>query len=198
MITGAIIGGGAASRFGGRPKGLERVGGVRIVDRVAAALRPNVDSLVIAPGDVDAASWIPGAPVATDVLPIKASVTGVHAALAFARSDIIAVAWDMPFVPPSLIAKLRSELRPGVDAVVPRPSGQAEPLCAAYSGHVGEKLRQAVGRGVIRMTDILDGLGSVIWLDDAILRTIANPEVMFFNVNSPADLERAGEIDRSL
>src|SRR4029077_13200752 len=33
-VTGAILGGGGATRFGGRPKGLERVGGVRILDRL--------------------------------------------------------------------------------------------------------------------------------------------------------------------
>ncbi len=30
----AVLAGGTASRFGGRPKGLEKVGGVRILDRV--------------------------------------------------------------------------------------------------------------------------------------------------------------------
>jgi molybdopterin-guanine dinucleotide biosynthesis protein A len=39
VVIGAILAGGAGSRFGGMPKGLERVGGVRVIDRVATALR---------------------------------------------------------------------------------------------------------------------------------------------------------------
>ena len=43
--TGVILAGGAASRFGGLPKGLERVDGRRIIDRVASALREGSDDL---------------------------------------------------------------------------------------------------------------------------------------------------------
>ncbi|MEY4608770.1 MAG: MobA-like transferase domain, partial [Gemmatimonadota bacterium] len=37
--TGVILAGGGATRFGGRPKGLEVVAGERIIDRVARGLR---------------------------------------------------------------------------------------------------------------------------------------------------------------
>ena len=38
-VRGAVLAGGAASRYGGRPKGLLEVGGRRILDRVVEALR---------------------------------------------------------------------------------------------------------------------------------------------------------------
>lgn len=174
------------------------MGGVRIIDRVAASLRPHTDSLLIAGGDAHAGSWIPGARAAPDVLPLKASITGIHAALAAAKRDIIAVAWDMPFVPSGLIATLRSGLQSGISAVVPRPGGQAEPLCAAYSSNAADDIRDAAARGLVRMTDILDALGNVTWLDDDDLRQLGDPAVMFFNVNSPADLKSAEDIARSL
>ena len=37
-VRGAILAGGGATRFGGKPKGLERVGGERILDRLAEAM----------------------------------------------------------------------------------------------------------------------------------------------------------------
>jgi len=46
-ITGAIVAGGASSRFGGQAKGLLRVGGQRIIDRIASALRPVVETMAI-------------------------------------------------------------------------------------------------------------------------------------------------------
>ncbi len=193
-ITGAIIAGGNASRFTRRAKGLERVGGMRIIDRVAAALRPHTDSLLIAAGDADASSWISDAVVTRDLLTAKASVTGIHAALSAARSDIIAVAWDMPFVPAALIGELRSRLTADVAAVVPRSSGRAEPLCAAYSLGALAAIEELVGAGTLALNEILGTLGPIAWIDEDDLRRFGDPEIMFFNVNSAPDLARAEEI----
>lgn len=198
MTTGAIIGGGRASRFAGRPKGLERVRGTRIIDRVAASLRPHTDSLLIAAGDADAATWIPGAAIAPDLLPVKASVAGIHAAMSAAGTDIVAVAWDMPFVPPALIAVLRAHLVTDHVAVVPRVAGRPEPLCAAYSHSALKDIERLVLGGMVKLTEVLDNIGSVAWLEDDALQRFGDPEVMFFNVNSASDLERAEEIASSL
>src|SRR3954469_18645456 len=103
MITGAIIAGGPATRFGGTAKGLERVGGQRIIDRVATALSSAADALMIVANDPEAKDWIPGVPVGCDILEVRSSLTGIHAALTAARTDIIVVAWDMPFVSADLL-----------------------------------------------------------------------------------------------
>lgn len=197
-ITGAIIGGGSASRFAGRPKGLQRVGGARIIDRVAASLRPHTDSLLIAAGDADASSWISGATLAPDILRVKASVAGIHAALRAARGDVIAVAWDMPFVAPALIGELRSRLTDDIAAVVPRVSGRAEPLCAAYSHGVMSAIERQVEGGTLALNEILGSIGRIAWIEGDALERLGDPGIMFFNVNSQSDLERAEEIAGSL
>ena len=53
--TGVILAGGGATRYGGRPKGLERVGGRRIIDRVADVLRETTDELLLVANAPDAA-----------------------------------------------------------------------------------------------------------------------------------------------
>ena len=58
--TGVILAGGAASRYGGLPKGLERVGGKRIIDRVAGALLEVTDDLLLVANSPDADTWLPG------------------------------------------------------------------------------------------------------------------------------------------
>ena len=190
-VTGAIIAGGAASRFGGRPKGLELVQGSRIIDRVAASLRPNVDRLLIATNDPDAPAWLNDVAVARDVLPGRASAIGIHAALAAAGTDVIAVAWDMPFVPAGLIALLRESLVAGVGAVVPRPGGRWQPLCAAYSRDAIGPIESAIRAGEPRLTDIVAGLPGAVAIEDSELRFFGDPDVVFLNVNTEADLERA-------
>jgi len=57
-ITGAIVAGGASSRFGGQAKGLLEVGGQRIIDRIASALRPVVETIAIVSNAPDASEWL--------------------------------------------------------------------------------------------------------------------------------------------
>jgi molybdopterin-guanine dinucleotide biosynthesis protein A len=190
-ITGAIIAGGSASRFGGRPKGLEIVGNSRIIDRVADSLRPSTASLLIATSDPAASGWVNGASAAPDLLPGRASAIGIHGALSAAAGDMVAAAWDMPFIPASLVASLAQRLVAGVSAVVPRPAGRAQPLCAAYSHETLDAIDAAVRAGNLRMTAILEALPGVAWIDDDELRAFGDPDVLFLNVNTDADLERA-------
>ena len=58
-IHGAVIAGGAASRYGGSPKGLFEVGGRRILDRAVESLEraTGLPPMIIANAP-DAASWL--------------------------------------------------------------------------------------------------------------------------------------------
>src|SRR6188768_632816 len=55
--VGVVLAGGASRRFGGTPKGLERVGSTRIIDRVASALRGVTADLLLAANDPAATAW---------------------------------------------------------------------------------------------------------------------------------------------
>ena len=79
--TGVILAGGAASRYGGRPKGLERVGGRRVIDRVADALRDAADTLLLIANDPAAHEWLPDLPLASHVRRNCGSLARIHAAI---------------------------------------------------------------------------------------------------------------------
>jgi molybdenum cofactor guanylyltransferase len=79
-------------------------------------------------------------------------------------------------------------------AVVPVVDGRPEPLCAAYSKAAADPIASAVEAGTLRNAEVLASLTRVVWLDEAELRRFGDPEVMFFNVNTPADLIKAEEI----
>src|SRR5688500_20112099 len=64
--VGVLLAGGAARRFRGMPKGLALVDGLRIADRVLAALRGATDRQIVVANDVRAAHWFPGLPVVAD------------------------------------------------------------------------------------------------------------------------------------
>jgi molybdopterin-guanine dinucleotide biosynthesis protein A len=190
--TGVILAGGQSSRYGGRPKGLERVHGSRVIDRVAGVLAAETDSLLLIANDLDAASWLPGVRVESDVRPGIGSLGGIHAALVHARTPVIVVAWDMPFVPPGLIAELRAR---GADADVVAPeSGSSrrglEPLCAFYSQACVAPIEHALDADDRRVVGFFEQV-RVARVPAEDVRRFGDPERLFMNVNTPGELALA-------
>ena len=189
--TGVILAGGQATRYGGRPKGLELAGGKRVIDRVAEVLAPATDSLLLIANDPAASEWLPGVRVERDVRQGCGSLGGIHAALARAGSDVIVVAWDMPFVPPRLIAALRAfgEL---ADVVVPESDSKrgVEPLCAYYSERCLAPIERRLDDGERRVVSFFDDV-KVARIAAPEVATFGDPALMFMNINSPGDLALA-------
>jgi len=189
--TGVILAGGAASRFHGAAKGLERVGGTRIIDRVANALREATDQLLLVANDPNAAEWMPGVPVAADQLPGQGSLGGIHAALVAAKSPVVIVAWDMPFVPGALLRALREAGAEG-DAAVPESGSKRglEPLCAYYAPACIEPIEKRLAAGDRRVIGFYDDIRLIRLPPEEVARH-GDPERMFMNVNTPDELDIA-------
>ena len=192
--VGVILAGGMATRYGGRPKGLALVGGVRIIDRVAAALRPVTDELLLIANDPAAASWLPGVRVEQDVIAGGGALGGLHAALAHAQGrDVIVVAWDMPFVTSALLASLRARGERGdADAVLPASDQSRrglEPLCAWYAAECLPAVTQALEAGDRRVVAFHDAVRVLPMPYDRVQR-FGDPTMLFANVNTPEELDR--------
>lgn len=189
--TGVVLAGGQALRYGGLPKGLERVGNARIIDRVAAALRSATDGLLLIANDEEAASWLPGVRTETDVIDGAGSLGGIHAALVRAGGPVLVVAWDMPFVPASLLEALRSAAS-GADAVVPESDSRRglEPLCAYYSPACVAPIERRLAAGDRRVIAFYEDVRLVRFPSADVARH-GDPAVMFMNVNTPGDLSLA-------
>jgi molybdopterin-guanine dinucleotide biosynthesis protein A len=194
--TGVVLAGGMATRYGGRPKGLERVDGVRIIDRVVAALRPATDDILLIANDPEAPTWVPGLRVATDVRPGVGSLGGLHAALVRAGSPVLVVAWDMPFVSRDLLEALRTLGEQGADVAVPAldPGDWLEPLCAYYSPDCIPAIEHRLDAGDRRVISFYDSM-RVARLNPAAIAQFGDPAHLFLSVNTPDDLVRA---DRSV
>ncbi len=194
----AILAGGKASRFDGRPKGLEKVGGERIVDRVAQAvqLATGAPPVLIANAQ-DAGSWRPDLEVIPDTRPDCGALGGIYTAVASGDEPVLVVAWDMPFVSQELLAALTEGLGDH-DAFLPESDGPlgVEPLCAVYGpGCAGPILRRLDDEDY-RATAFHEDVRIGTLAADA-LTPLGDPAVLFFNVNTAADLTRADEIWRT-
>jgi molybdopterin-guanine dinucleotide biosynthesis protein A len=146
MVAGAILAGGSARRMGGVAKGLEVVGGRRIVDHVAAALRPLTAEVVLVGAPLAVAASLSGLRSVADEFPGAGPLGGIISALRATRRDTLVVAWDMPFVTEAVLGALL-EAPADADASVPRENGQLEPLCALYRTSALEPLARAFDGG---------------------------------------------------
>jgi len=192
--VGVILAGGGATRFGGQPKGLQVVDGLRIIDRVAAALRVASDELLLVANDPNARSWLPGVRTVADVRRGEGALGGLHAALAHANGDaVLVVAWDMPWASEGLLRALRAAGERGFEACVPESgtSGRGvEPLCAWYAPSCLAAIERRLDEGDRRVVSFFQDV-KVARLSAAEVSQWGDPARIFFNVNSPADLPRA-------
>ena len=190
---GAIVAGGGAVRFGGAPKGLQRVGGIRIIDRVAAALSAVTSELVVVSNAPDANRWIAGVRAFGDVRPERGSLVGIHTALSCARGDVLVVAWDMPFVSTELLALICGR-RGAAAAVIPESPSGHEPFCALYTTACLPIIEAALDAGDLRLSRVLARLPSIETISMSEIGAIGDPATLLFNVNTPNDLARAEAI----
>jgi len=107
----------------------------------------------------------------------------------------VVVAWDLPFVTQSLIRLLREKLTPPVFAAIPETS-ELQPFCAAYSRRCLPIVEAALDAGELRVSALIDSLPLVRRIGISELAKIGDPDRLFYNVNSPADLARAEAMAR--
>jgi molybdopterin-guanine dinucleotide biosynthesis protein A len=205
---GVILAGGLATRMGGGDKGLLHVGDTSLLDRVCDRLRPQVGDMALnANGDPARFADLNMRVIADSIEGFAGPLAGVLAGLDWAAEQgaevIVTAAADTPFFPTDLAARL-------LDAA----EGMEHPLVLATTPRTGDELLKSgggkrinrhptFGLWPVALRDDLraalqGGLRKVvIWTDKHDGREAlfsADPFDPFFNVNTPADLERAEEL----
>jgi molybdopterin-guanine dinucleotide biosynthesis protein A len=169
------------------------VGGVRILERVAAALGQVTSRVVIVANDAGASDWLPPIPVVPDLHPGLGGLAGVEAALAQGTNALV-VAWDMPFVNGPLLQALAAAAEAdNADVVVPASDSPFgfEPFCAFYSSSVRAPLSAFLSAGGGSARDFLRNRPRLRVLSADEVSRVGDPSRLFFSVNTAADLEHA-------
>ncbi len=197
-MRGVVLAGGTASRFGGRPKGLERVGGEPILKRVVEAVRAATGAppLLVANAP-DAGAWMPGLRVIPDVRRDCGSLGGIYTAVTAGAGPVLVVAWDMPFVPTALLEALVKGSADS-DVFLPESGGRrgVEPLCGVYGPACAAPMERRLEQEDFRAVGFHDDV-RVGTLPLETVRELGDPDTLFFNVNTAEDLERAEELWRA-
>ena len=187
-----MLAGGAATRFDRRPKGLEAVGGERILDRVVRELTEALGEPPLLVANVpEAQAWRPDLRVVPDVRPGTGALGGIYTAVVESPAPVVCVAWDMPFVSAPLVRALADRLET-YDALLAQSGGRRgiEPLCAAYGPGCRGPIAAALDAGDLRAVGFHPRISLGI-LPLSEVRRFGDPELLFFNVNTADDLARA-------
>jgi molybdenum cofactor guanylyltransferase len=184
----AVLAGGEARRLGGAKATAELAGQPLIAYPLAAAAAAGLETVVVAKAGTPLPEF------EADVLfepeePVH-PLCGVLAAMEQAGNacGVLALGCDMPFLTPALLSWMAALDGPALLEV----EGRLEPLPGRYPADAFGRLAGAIHEGEA-MGSTLASLGARV-LGDAELARFGEPSRLCFNVNEPADLERAREL----
>jgi molybdopterin-guanine dinucleotide biosynthesis protein A len=188
-ITGVVQAGGLSTRMGGEPKALIELGRRRIVEWVVAAIAPVVDDVLVVTNTPERYAFL-GLPMVGDVFPDHGSLGGIYSGLKAATGEAaFTVACDMPFLRTD-VARIVLAHAGEADVVIPRVGEQLETMHALYAKaclpYIEAKLKAQQLKIVGFFGDV-----SVVEIPEGDVARLRAPDVVFMNVNTPEELERA-------
>ena len=133
-------------------------------------------------------------PRVPDLTAARGPLGGIQTALHHAgdAACTLIVACDLPFVSRPFLAFLlaRALEADAADVVVPRSGDRLHPLCATYNRRVREVVDRRVASGALAVQALFDEVRVDI-VEPEVVATFDPEGVMFWNVNTPDEYERA-------
>jgi molybdopterin-guanine dinucleotide biosynthesis protein A len=200
-VLGVLLAGGQSRRYGGEPKALATVAGKTIAERAIRALQAATDRVVIVANEPEIYQRL-GPDVRPDLRPGLGALGGIHTAVAWAQErgcrGALVAACDMPFLSPGLLQRL-VEGSNASEVVAPASESRRglEPLCAYYGVGCRFAIEAAIERGDRHVTSFFPHV-EVRTLPAEVVARYGDPNLLFLNVNSPEDRERAEAAARKL
>jgi molybdopterin-guanine dinucleotide biosynthesis protein A len=188
-LLGAVLAGGESRRFGS-DKAAALVGGKTLVERAAETLETVFAEVVIVSSRPPATGRWSHVP---DLRRGLGPLAGIEAALRWAKDGgydgAFVLACDMPLVDERTVRAVSGALGDAWAAAPTSGPGRAvQPLCAAYRVECLTEVVRALDEGRLAARELLASLGGA---------TVALPDRLFLNVNTPEDHARVSAVLRS-
>jgi molybdopterin-guanine dinucleotide biosynthesis protein A len=192
-IAAAILAGGLARRMGGANKAGLRIGDERIVDRQLRILRQVADPVFIVAGTAEPFQELQ-IKVVPDVVSGLGPLGGIYTALTASPCErTLIVACDLPYLSLPLLERLAAPS--DADLVIPRTERGYEPLCAAWSAACAGPIWRRIQNGTLKTALVVEEL-RVEEIGPEVLASCDPHGLLFVNVNTPHDYERARRLGR--
>jgi molybdopterin-guanine dinucleotide biosynthesis protein A len=192
--SGVILAGGLSKRLNCMDKAFVQVGQKDIVTRLLDIFNDLFDDKIVVTNDpVKYLAY--DCKLASDIFPIRSSLTGLQAGLFFAANPYTFVtACDTPFLKKGVIEILLRTIETGIDVIIPETASGFEPLCAVYSKKCLIPAENNLQRHKFKIQQFFKKV-RVKKIPEKELRKQDPELISFFNINSPADLEKAEKIE---
>jgi molybdopterin-guanine dinucleotide biosynthesis protein A len=175
--------------MGGAPKALVELGGRRLIERVVGVVREVVDDVLIVTNTPDLYRFL-DLPMVPDVFVDHGSLGGIYSGLAAAAGEAaFTVACDMPFLR-AAVARLVVERAGEADVVIPRTGDQLQTMHAVYGKGCLPHMHARLRAGRLKITGFFEDV-RVLEVPEAEVARHADPALVFTNLNTPEELERA-------
>lgn len=193
-----ILSGGRSSRMG-EAKALLPFGQARLIDHVAARIRPHVAQILLNANDP--AITLPGATAfADDIAGFQGPLAGIHAALMQVRGTIadathvFMLPVDCPFFPEDIVMRLASTLTGPDDVALAASGGRMHPVLGLWPVSLaGDLTAWLADPPTLKVRAFLDGRPLRV-TEYPMIDTPLGPLDPFFNINRPDDLEHARQL----
>lgn len=185
-----VLAGGKSTRMGTN-KALIKVKEQRMLEAAVKSLSEEFPQVLISANDNSYEDF--GVPVFSDIFKNSGPLGGIHAGLKYSGYYTnFFTACDMPFIDTRL-ALYMVEAAKGFDAVVPRIGDYYQPLFAVYTKNCLDAVEERMFAGRKKITSFYD-LIKIRFIENDELMKFGDPDTMFFNVNTPGDLQTAKAI----
>lgn len=188
--SGVILAGGMNTRFSGNAKALIRLGEKRIVDYIYDIFSQLFDEIILVANEpLDYLEW--NALIVKDLFPERSSLTGIHTGLFYASHPYaFFTACDTPFLKKGVVETIINQIDPQAEAFIPQLSVGLEPLCAVYARTSLPRIERHLAQQLFKIQWVFKK-ERLKKIPEELLRRV-DPDLMsFFNINTPADLEKA-------
>jgi molybdopterin-guanine dinucleotide biosynthesis protein A len=187
-ISGAVLAGGAATRFEGRAKSKIIIDGETIISRIISSIRDIFDELIIVTNTPEEFVDFNFCIIVRDEIPGAGPLGGIHAAMKASSNDAVFVfAGDMPFLDKGIIIKLVDTYKKSdCNALIPVIEEYIEPLHSIYSISLTENLEAYLKSDQSKaVRDYIKSLNArYLKLEGSERNRIA-----FTNINSASDID---------
>jgi len=191
--SGVILAGGLSTRFSGKNKAFISIGEKCILDNIYEVFSKLFTEIILVTNDpAQYLEW--NLNIVTDLLPIRSSITGIHAGLFYSTNPYsFFIACDTPFLKIELARAIISNIDNQTDIVLPETSEGFQPLCAVYSKQCFKTVERQLLKNKLKISQIFKKV-RVKKLSEKLLRTHDPDLLSFFNINTPEDLLKAEKI----
>ncbi len=182
-----ILAGGKSTRMG-QNKALVRVKKHRMLEAIIRTLSGRFAEILVSANDNSYDDL--NLRTVTDIFPGSGPLGGIHAGLKASGYNVnFVVACDMPFTDPGMAAYMVRQAE-GYDAVVPRIGEYYQPLFAVYTKNCLGAIETQLTNKMYKIISFYP-LVKIRYMGLDEISKFGDPDRMFFNVNTPHDLETA-------